>query len=78
MELPGPSVLTAVAITVGLVEIAKRIDKERQFSRFYPAVALIVGTVVASIFMFAWWVALIVGLSAAGVWDLGKKSILGR
>ena len=67
----------AVLIVMALTQIAKRFIK----NRWMPVIAIIFGVVLASLAAWEEWtikalfVGIIVGLSACGLFDLGKKSI---
>lgn len=69
-----------IAIVIGITQVAKQLGMPNRFS---PVLAIICGIGIAFVATMGgfWEVVLqgvIVGLTAAGLWDLGKVSILGK
>lgn len=69
--------VTLVAITGGITEVIKKAIKKFP-KRLVPAVAFFVGYAVGYIGGVEPLVCFIIGLTASGTYDLGKKAILGK
>lgn len=69
------SVAVIVSITIALVQVIKNIDDKNKYARFYPLLSLIIGGVLGMLFKFDLLNSLIIGLSAAGVYDVGKYTL---
>jgi len=69
-----------VALTIGLVEVIKRLKLLQE--RFLPAVSLIMGSILYvslnGISVRTIVLGIAIGLSASGLFDIGKKTILDR
>ena len=72
----------AIGIVIGLVEVFKQLGLS---SRFAPLLAIVLGILAMGVeevigvqITNVIVQGLIVGLSACGLWDVGKKSILGK
>ncbi len=70
----------AAAIVVGLVQLAKIYIEDR----WIPLVAVLVGIAVSSLAAWNYWTpeavvkGIVLGLVAAGLWDISKKTILNK
>lgn len=75
------TVTVLVAITIGIVEVAKQFGVDK---RWCPIIALLSGvllTVGLSLFETTFTTVvtgLTIGLSASGLYDIGKRTILGK
>ena len=69
-----------VLIIMGLVQIAKKFVD----ARYTPVVAIVVGMILASLATYNYWTpeslfkGIVAGLVSSGLWDFGKKSLLGK
>ena len=69
---------TSVPIIVGITEGIKRLGVP---SRLMPIISMLLGIGYSYLIagnLDSWAEGLVVGLSAAGLWDLGKKTILNK
>jgi len=77
MEL---TLVVLVALTIGLVEVIKRINIIQE--RFLPAISLIMGSILYvslnGISVKTLIIGIAIGLSSSGLFDIGKKTILGK
>jgi len=77
MEL---TLVVLVALTIGLVEVIKRINIIQE--RFLPAISLIIGSILYvslnGISVKTLIIGIAIGLSSSGLFDIGKKTILGK
>jgi len=71
-----------VALTVVLTQIVKKFKLP---ARFIPLAAIILGIAIFFVFIsngYTWqellFLGVIAGLSACGLWDFGKKTIVGK
>lgn len=69
------SVAVIVSITIAIVQVIKNIDDTNKFARFYPLLSLIIGGGLGILFKFDLLNSLVIGLSAAGVYDVGKYTL---
>ena len=72
------SIAFLVALTVALVELAKKIGVP---TRFAPLLSVFVGVSLSMVPGFANWqsqlfTGLVIGLTSAGLWDLGKQPVV--
>lgn len=66
-----------IAITIPLVQVIKHIDEADKLKRFYPLIALVIGTFLGVIvFGVDWVTSIVTGLSASGTFDLGRRTLL--
>lgn len=69
-------ILTAVAITSALFQTLKQVDVKDQLHRFYPLLALALGTGVGVfLFQLDFLGGLLVGLSANGTYSVVKEPV---
>ena len=70
-----------IPLTIGIVEVVKRATK--MGSRYIPLVAVVVGLVLAfllnvEVLSSTLLPGAVAGLSAVGLWDIAKKSVLNK
>lgn len=71
---------SAVAIVIGLTQVVKRFVPER----FIPLLSIVFGVLLAVAGSWGYFSAgvivkgIVIGLSASGLWDVSKKSVLNK
>lgn len=73
----SPELVALVGIVIALVEIIKRVFPQVP-GRFFPLASLVLGVVLGFARGFGWFEGLLLGLSASGVYDTAKVSIMGK
>jgi hypothetical protein len=66
------------ALTMGVVQVVKTTSVIPEPERFMPAVSLGIGAAFGFLAGFDIFTSIMVGLSASGLYDLGKKSVAGK
>lgn len=73
---PTTIVATLSAATYVIVEVIKRINFVSD--RFLPAIAIVVGVGLGIAYKVDILLAILIGASACGIYDLGKKTVAGK
>jgi hypothetical protein len=67
--------VSLVAVIVGLTEVIKKVGLP---IRFVPLLSAVLGVLAGQLFLKDWFLGLVFGLSAAGTFDVAKKTVLGK
>lgn len=73
---PTTIVATLSAATYVLVEVIKRTSPI--FERFLPLISILIGLGLGLLYKVDILLAILIGASACGIYDLGKKTVAGK
>ena len=73
---PTTIIATLSAATYVLVEVIKRINVISD--RFLPALSILIGVGLGIVYKVDVLLAVLIGASACGIYDLGKKTVAGK